>query len=36
MINEYLSHDKKVLDISVDKEGKSNYKIYKKENDNDN
>lgn len=35
MIQEYLSHDKKVLDISVDEKGKSNYKIYKKENDND-
>lgn len=35
MISEYLSHDKKVLDISVDEKGKSNYKIYKKENDND-
>jgi len=30
MINEYLSHNKKVLDISVDEKGKSNYKIYKK------
>ena len=36
MISEYLSHDKKVLDISVDEKGKSNYKIYKKDNDNDN
>jgi len=35
LIREYLSKDKKILDISVDKEGKSNYKIYKKENDND-
>jgi len=35
MITEYLSHDKKVLDISVDEKGESNYKIYKKGSDND-
>lgn len=30
MIKEYTSHGKNILDVSVDKEGKSNYKIYKK------
>ena len=30
LIQEYLSKDKKVLDINVDDKGKSSYKIFKK------
>lgn len=30
LIKEYASHGKKILDVSIDKEGKSNYKIHKK------
>ena len=30
LIQEYISKDKKVLDISIDDKGKSSYKIFKK------
>lgn len=30
LVQEYLSKDKKVLDINVDDKGKSSYKIFKK------